>query len=201
MIKYEKKKWADTDPALIEIERQFTESLGTRVQISKTDYGGKLTIDYFSEEDLDKLLKLIQADGGMHGKNQPVQEMSEVQSEVETLSERTPLMSVEDTEETADYTEHIQEEEEYDIKNARVVVVTEFVSQVVPIDDEIVLKHKEEFEPFVTLKSVEDMQVNASEDIEKSENKIADEPFISPEEIKEKEDDDSDLYAIKNFGV
>jgi len=58
-----KKTWKDTDPELIEIEKKFTESLGTRVQISKTEYGGKVVIDYFSPEDLQKLLQLAESQG------------------------------------------------------------------------------------------------------------------------------------------
>lgn len=54
-----RKKDLVISPDLIEIERQFTESLGTRVQIQKTDFGGKLTIDYFEAEDLQKILDLI----------------------------------------------------------------------------------------------------------------------------------------------
>lgn len=57
--KVRKKNWKGTDPHLIEIEKEFTDALGTRVQIAKTDYGGKLTIDYFSEDDLQKLLTLM----------------------------------------------------------------------------------------------------------------------------------------------
>ena len=54
-----RKPGMDTDPELIEIERQFTETFGTRVQILKTDFGGKLTIDYFAAEDLRKVLDLV----------------------------------------------------------------------------------------------------------------------------------------------
>lgn len=57
--KVRKKNWKGTDPHLIEIEKEFTDALGTRVQIAKTDFGGKLTIDYFSESDLQKLLTLM----------------------------------------------------------------------------------------------------------------------------------------------
>jgi ParB family chromosome partitioning protein len=60
-----KKEWANIDPELIEIEKQFTSTLGTRVQISRTDFGGKLTIDYFSQEDLRKILDVI-AEGKQH---------------------------------------------------------------------------------------------------------------------------------------
>ena len=47
------------DPQLIDIEKRFTETLGTRVVIQKTDFGGKLTIDYFSTDDLELLLNRI----------------------------------------------------------------------------------------------------------------------------------------------
>jgi ParB family chromosome partitioning protein len=57
--KVRKKDWQNSDPELIEIEKQFTETFGTRVQILKTDYGGKLTIDYFAPEDLRKLLDMV----------------------------------------------------------------------------------------------------------------------------------------------
>lgn len=44
-----------TDPELIEMERQFTETLGTRVQIEPREKGGRVVIDYFAPEDLRKL--------------------------------------------------------------------------------------------------------------------------------------------------
>ena len=52
-----KKSPDEFDTELIEYEKQFTETLGTRVQIMKTDFGGKLTIDYFSVEDLEAMLQ------------------------------------------------------------------------------------------------------------------------------------------------
>jgi ParB family chromosome partitioning protein len=57
--KVRNRTWENTDQALIEKEREFTETLGTRVQIAKTDYGGKITIDYFSEDDLEKFLAMM----------------------------------------------------------------------------------------------------------------------------------------------
>jgi hypothetical protein len=60
--KVRKRTLGDFDAHLIEIEKQFTEVLGTRVQILKTDFGGKLTIDYFSEEDLESLLRRVVED-------------------------------------------------------------------------------------------------------------------------------------------
>lgn len=45
------------DPAIIEMEKSFTESLGTRVRIEKSKDGGTVTIDFFSPDDLRVLLE------------------------------------------------------------------------------------------------------------------------------------------------
>jgi len=44
------------DNTILEIEKKFTDALGTRVSIVKTDFGGRLTIDYFSLDDLEIML-------------------------------------------------------------------------------------------------------------------------------------------------
>lgn len=50
-------------PDLMSLEKQLSERLGTRVRIEKKDTGGKLTIDFFSPEDLTQLcLTLATAD-------------------------------------------------------------------------------------------------------------------------------------------
>ncbi len=57
--KVRKKSWGGIDLEIIEMEKQLTEALGTRVQIAKTDFGGKVVIDYFSPDDLQKLLHMM----------------------------------------------------------------------------------------------------------------------------------------------
>lgn len=57
------RKKEGADPELIALEKQFTEVLGTRVQIAKTDYGGRVVIDYFSPEDLDNLYRMVAQSG------------------------------------------------------------------------------------------------------------------------------------------
>src|SRR3989344_5564864 len=47
------------DPEIVQFEQEFTESLGTRVQIEKKDQGGKIVIDFFSPDDLRSILTLI----------------------------------------------------------------------------------------------------------------------------------------------
>lgn len=45
------------DPQIIELEKTFTESLGTRVRIEKNKEGGTVTIDFFGPDDLKALIE------------------------------------------------------------------------------------------------------------------------------------------------
>jgi len=85
--KVRKKSAGDLDSNLIEYEKQFTETLGTRVQIQTTDFGGKLTIDYFSVEDLEVMLERMKREAAELAP-EPAQEA------VDTLAEHTPLEQV-----------------------------------------------------------------------------------------------------------
>jgi len=53
-----KKEYA-FDPEMAELEEQLAESLGTRVAIEKKDIGGKIMIDFFTNDDLKKILDLV----------------------------------------------------------------------------------------------------------------------------------------------
>jgi len=88
--KVRKKSAGDLDSNLIEYEKQFTETLGTRVQIQKTDFGGKLTIDYFSVEDLEGMLERMKREAA---------ELVPEQAAVDTLAEHTPLEQVREAQE------------------------------------------------------------------------------------------------------
>lgn len=81
--KVRKKNAKDLDSHLIEFEKKFTETLGTRVQIQKTDFGGKLTIDYFSEDDLSVILERI--------KEENQEQQVTKQEEVNKIAAHTPL--------------------------------------------------------------------------------------------------------------
>ncbi len=48
------------DPEIMEIEGKLSESLGTRVSIEKKENGGKVTIDFFSNDDLRAILHMIE---------------------------------------------------------------------------------------------------------------------------------------------
>lgn len=55
-----RKKEKYLDPAVLDIEKQLNEALGTRVVVNRTnETGGTVTIDFFSPEDLKNLLRKI----------------------------------------------------------------------------------------------------------------------------------------------
>ncbi len=54
------RKIALIDPEVAEFEAELTEVLGTRVQIEKRDVGGKIVIDFFSNEDVRNFMKRLQ---------------------------------------------------------------------------------------------------------------------------------------------
>ena len=55
---------ASLDPEICAFEEKFAESLGTRVKIEKKENGGKLMIEFFSNDDLADILKMLQSHNG-----------------------------------------------------------------------------------------------------------------------------------------
>lgn len=56
------RKIALIDPEVAEFEAELTEVLGTRVQIEKRDVGGKIVIDFFSNDDVRNFMKRLHAE-------------------------------------------------------------------------------------------------------------------------------------------
>jgi ParB family chromosome partitioning protein len=88
--KVRSEKYKNVNPELIEFEKKFTETLGTRVEIKPTEFGGRLTIDYFSEDDLKNLFALISQHGG-DGKVIADAVAAAMNASTEKLTEATPL--------------------------------------------------------------------------------------------------------------
>ncbi len=84
-----RKKENQPDPEIIEIEEKMQEALGTRVHIEKKDVGGRVTIDFFSNEDLHQILEMMKT-----------QELKPMDAMMNAYIERgvpeTPLVSVAD---------------------------------------------------------------------------------------------------------
>jgi ParB family chromosome partitioning protein len=58
-----RKKEFIADPAITEMEEEFQDKLGTRVHIEMKELGGQIKIDFFSTEDLQSILDLIEKRG------------------------------------------------------------------------------------------------------------------------------------------
>lgn len=115
------------DPELIELEKKFTETLGTRVQIQKTDFGGKVTIDYFSPEDLNYMLERMKEDARAEADGQrrpfsPPKNTNTAQGEsMQQLEDATPLSAlIAQLEEVEGVTKEVekQEDEEFNIASS-----------------------------------------------------------------------------------
>lgn len=57
-----RKTTGDMNPKVLELEKRFMENLGTRVQIELKDLGGRITIDFYSDDDLNNLLNRVSKD-------------------------------------------------------------------------------------------------------------------------------------------
>lgn len=101
------------DPELVDLEERFKESLGTRVRIEKKEQGGKLTIDFFSPDDLRELLdKLSGVPLNMEAK---VADQIEAAAEVATpLTEEEKMLANEGAE---NIMEASDDEDLYSISN------------------------------------------------------------------------------------
>src|SRR3989344_4072375 len=96
--KVRKKDWTH-EPEIVEMERKFKESLGTKVSINKTETGGRITIDFFTTDDIRSIFEKIthgQLDG--FGPNIPAlsvrakeKEMAKEKEFSDLISKATPL--------------------------------------------------------------------------------------------------------------
>ncbi|MFZ2253109.1 MAG: ParB/RepB/Spo0J family partition protein [Minisyncoccia bacterium] len=218
--KVRKKDWQNSDPELIEIERQFTETFGTRVQILKTDFGGKLTIDYFAAEDLRKVLDMVH-------KGESVTQGASSTKILAHIEEATPLQSVES------HVVTIPSELAATVPGyvPAVPMATEMVTEIIEpqvTDEEIYTRHDSLEVPETPVSDfemsesyVESPEVNetlnrvadAQEDMQKTEApfvvdslpEIIEAPAVvsvQNEEVKvETEVEDEDLYSLKNFSL
>ncbi len=126
-----KKKGAILDPETQEMEEKLTETLGTRVYIEKKQKGGKIMIDFFSDDDLRQILDLIKSNQDKpsiriqenHIEKNPIPPINPsvpnyvndstavdlTVSDVKEMDDRTPLEKKHD--------ENSSDEELYSIKN------------------------------------------------------------------------------------
>ncbi|MCA9357801.1 ParB/RepB/Spo0J family partition protein [Candidatus Kaiserbacteria bacterium] len=214
--KVRKKNPGEFDANLIDFEKRFTETLGTRVQIQKTDFGGKLTIDYFSEDDLESILKRIKDE---------VAEQSGGATAVAALAAATPLeMSARESvvatetptesavhQATAEHilSSHIREDSAEKVWQPIMPSPENDSTPLTPVQTQTMSEYKSA-EPVLPVEQDQYATTTAHSVVEPPTPLMgADEQTPEPKETSlsdvqhtpEPVADDSDLYSIRNFGV
>ena len=82
-----RKKERMFDPEIVELEEKLAETLGTRVSIERKDQGGKLTIDFFNDEDLRNILSLVNS-------NKVRSQHENLEKHIEAAKEELPVTPV-----------------------------------------------------------------------------------------------------------
>jgi len=98
------------DPEVAEFEAELTEVLGTRVQIEKKDVGGKIVIDFFSNDDVRAFMKRLHNE--MKGESVSETPLGETKSEADIPAEGDDL-----AEGGEDVMEKDPDEDIYNVKN------------------------------------------------------------------------------------
>lgn len=95
-----RKKEYIIDPEIATLENKLRDALGTRVHIEKKSVGGQITIDFFSDEDLNTLLDLIETKKGqinMMAQYEHTQHIPTVENQSEGLSgEESDVLALSD---------------------------------------------------------------------------------------------------------
>lgn len=96
-------------PDIVEMEHQASEVLGTRVHIEPKEVGGKIQIDYFTDEDLRKILSVL---NNQEARDNSQDTESVVSEQLSELNSATPLMIEDDSTQ-----EDVEEDENYSMKD------------------------------------------------------------------------------------
>lgn len=109
------------DPELVDMEEKLKESLGTRVRVEKKDKdgGGKITIDFFSNDDLEHLYQILTANESRGEKETMLENfMADKEAQGQTV-ESVPPMTEEEREMDKEESDKAMEEPEdlYSVTN------------------------------------------------------------------------------------
>lgn len=201
------------DPEVLALERKLTEKLGTRVQIEQREVGGKLVINFFSAEDLFALLNTMQLEKSESGSNpvfngnpnaptgdltkkvesEQVQDVDTVDELVEDMYD-TPLIDTEENIVSADVPEEILVSEEETESQEKTLVEP---APEMPLPESIPAPLSENTETHTEPEKVSEG---------KSENKFSILDVFIPkpapvEEVVQEQEEDPDLYSIRNFSI
>ena len=185
-IAYDKVRKKDRffDPDIAEIEGSLAETLGTRVHIEKREVGGKISIDFFSYEELQAILDHIKT--GTPVTKSGMKEMIDKVNPKEMIA--APVIVPAVAEMVAPEQTLVEKPLERPLVTEQVTPLVSFIPQ-----SETVLEAAIPDDAFPSNDPV------VTESIQAQENLVDDR---SKEEVKKEENtDDPDLYNINNFVV
>ncbi|MES3005453.1 MAG: ParB/RepB/Spo0J family partition protein [Patescibacteria group bacterium] len=77
-----RKKEFMPDPELLELEGKLNNALGTRVQIERKDTGGKVVIDFFTNDDLRHILSVLETNQNLGANNMLNKHVASIQNAI-----------------------------------------------------------------------------------------------------------------------
>ena len=176
-----KKETIEKDDEMSEIEGKLNEALGTRVLIERKEVGGKVVIDFFNNEDLHHLLKILEGQTKMQGYSQKLKsELEKANSDKLTAVSEEPAdkkWTVENliTAPNSEYVQNQKENADQDGQNGQ---------------------NGQDTQKMQNDQMVQDL-IKDDSDVGVSENGAP----VDDSSPADRSEDDEDLYSIKNFSL
>jgi hypothetical protein len=177
-IAYDRVRKHTLDPEMVEMEEKLTEVLGTRVRIDKRDVGGKITIDFFSNDDIRFILDALHLKGNGASRLQPLMVPIAVLPKDEHVERTEELIA-----QHAEVSDTESVDTEQDVIEGLTTVVNTNVTHNVPYEDV-----SDSF-CLVDDRSRDEIERDATEEIQ--EEVLGEIPSVEEE----------NLYSIRNFVV
>ena len=184
-----RKETLEKDSEMKEIEGKLNEALGTRVMIERKEVGGKVVIDFFNNDDLHHLLQILEGQAKMQGFSQKLKsELSKVEGDkLTSVSEETvdKKWTVENlvTAPNSEFAQNQKTQEEMEINN-----------QTMQAEKDAQLLKSEQDEQ--NEKMIQDL-IESDSDVGLTESGAP----IDDSSPADRNEDEEDLYAIKNFSL
>ncbi len=189
-VAYEKirKKSLMSNPEVIDLEEKLAESLGTRVHIEPKEKGGKITIDYFSHNELLALATLIKR-AGVNKTHEGMFDKIRKEMNIESGSSLANAVMM----------EMASHENQDLIENKEEILPVQNLESLLPV-----IENKEEHIGEIMIENNISNNNQSSTESDLSGFSINDAPLEddrSKDEIKADEERENDLYDLKNFSI
>ena len=196
-VAYEKirKKSLMANPEVVDLEERLAESLGTRVHIEPKEKGGKITIDYFSYDELVSLSAIIKH-AGQNKNHEGMFDRIKKEMNLDTSSPLADAVMMEMANKEMQNNQEeisIQPEVKNEIQNK--IIEEENILPALESQNNLpTVENKEEHVGELMVENLGDIHEEIHE-----EEKLEDDR--SKDEIKADEEREDDLYDIRNFSL